>query len=144
MLESMLNNENDTLTFYEARGSAASGRTPHVVQIFTWVDLHSKAKSNTYTRQHYDAHNDTTAQASRTHRVGALLLSHPGLGSTLVGPSRTPTVQPCSSRREGRGWLDVRVTLGSTTRSKTQHGGGAEECTTATALPLSTSPQHKG
>ena len=47
----------------------------------------------------------TTSTTTNTLRVGALTSSRPGDEVTRVGPSRTPTIHPCSRKGGGRGCL---------------------------------------
>ena len=98
-----------------------------------------------------------TTRTTHTPRKRRKHLGHPELAvchdvtldivTHRVGPGKTPTVHPCPLRRRGRGWLDLHDTHKSTTPSKSQHGSGAAQRTTATPrqpLPMSTSPQHNG
>ena len=75
-----------------------------------FLKICERTQYKTYWRQNpqtvYAHHNTPTSTA----RVGALrpMPYCLGIGSTRVGPGRTPTVHPCWLRSGGRGWAQPR------------------------------------
>ena len=53
---------------------------------------------------------DDRRRTNRTHRVGALPQSHPGLCGTLLGPGKDTDDTPVPLREGGRGWPKTRFT----------------------------------